>query len=273
MKKVKRVKIGKKALSGVIVAVLITLLVIFAVVFVYSFVIPMVEKSAKEAEASPITNNIELDRNSVVFNVTLSYLQFRLNNVGQDNFSSIKAIVLVNMTSLSYNLLTVPNSLESNNYVLNITKAGEIQEIFVYPILENGKIGIGQREDILGAKNGEINENFPVINPELETSNCISNWECLDWSNCTVSYDLNNLIQDEIILKAEQSRVCTDKNSCSSDIIDRNVCDDKASVDVKKVTENGTEYVDVYDTNNNLVSRMEYKEGGVNQLNIVFPIG
>lgn len=272
MKKGKR---GKKALSGVIVAVLIVLLVISAIVFVYSFVIPMIQRSAKQAEENSFTNNIELDRSSIVLNDSLSLLEFRVNKIGQNQLSSIKALVLVNGTSLSYNLFDVPKNLESSSYILNITKPGKIEEIFVYPVLSNGKIGFGQRENIYGVKTGEVSESLDVINPEKElNNNCVSNWECGDWSKCAVLYNLNNLISDEIVLKGEKNRLCEDKNKCNSNINERKECDDKATISVKKVIDNSTgkEFVEVYDTNNILMSRLEYIQGGVNQLNIEIPI-
>jgi len=270
MKKRKR---GNKGLSGVIVIVLITLLVIATVVFVYSFIIPMIQRSAKQAQENSFTNNIELDTSSIILNDSLNLLEIKINKIGDDNLSYIKAIVIVNGTSFSYNLFDVPRNFETNSYILNITKPWIIEQIFIYPVLENGKIGIGQKENIYGVKIGEVNESLGVINPEKEVnSECVANWECSDWSKCSVLYNLNNLISNEIVLKGEESRVCNDKNLCNSEITERKECNDQATITVKKVLENGKEYVEVYDINNKLISRLEYVQGDVNQLNIDIPL-
>ena len=265
-------KRGKKALSGVVVAILITFLAISAIVIVYAFVIPMIQESSKKVDVNILTNNLELVRSSIVFNDSLTLLNFHVNKIGEDDLSSIKALILVNGTSLSYNLLSVPKNLESGNYVLNITVPGKIEQILIYPIFSNGQIGIGQKEQISAISPGKIDENLAVINPEKKVNlACVSNWECANWSKCIVLYNLNNLISNEIILIGEETRVCHDKNLCNPDIIERKECDDKATVTVKKVLDDGKEYVEVYDIDNKLISRLEYIQGGVNQLNIEFP--
>jgi hypothetical protein len=263
----------KRGISDVIVVVLITFLVISAIVIVYSFIIPMIQKSAKDVDVGTITNSVELKRNSIIFNETLSLLQFSVNKIGDSHLSSIKARILVNGTSLSYSLLSLPNNLGTENYVLNITSLGKVNEIFIYPILDNGKIGIGQKEEIIDIQIGKIDGNLSVINPENEiNNNCVSNWDCNNWSRCSVNYNLDNLLLNEITLQSEKSRLCHDKNSCNDDVTDRKECDDSASINVKKVVDNSTgkEY-EIYDINNTLISRLEFKPGEVNQLNIEFP--
>jgi len=265
-------KRGKKALSGVIVSVLIIFIVIIAVVFIYNFFIPIIQESAKQAEESSFTDNIQIERNSIILDDSLSLLELKIAKSGENKLSSIKAIVLVNGTSLSYNLVDVPKNLELRDYLLNITESGNIESILIYPILKNGKIGVGQRESITEIKSGEINQDLNIINPENVNNNCVSIWQCKDWSNCSVFYNLNNLILDEIVLKGEQNRLCEDKNKCNPDMDERKECDDKNSIIVKRVTEDGKDYVDVYDSEDKLISRLEYIPGEVNQLNIEIPL-
>ena len=258
---------NKKAVSELIVIVTLILLVLATMIIVYSIVIPLIKEKGGKIENSQVLNSLEL--NSIIYNTTTMLTNIQIHRTSDNNnISYIKVIVLGESSIKNYNIFNVPEILETKIYTLNTTDLGKIKEITVYPFYYNGKsVGIGER------KLADINEQNVIltinfINPSLEKSDCNSNFKCSGYSKCTLYYDLNNLINNEISLRTEQTRVCDDSNKCNFPIFERKMCDDKASVIIRKVIDNGKTYVEVYDINNNLVSRLEYIKGTNDQLNI-----
>jgi len=259
---------AKRGMSDIIVIVLIVFIAILAIVLLYGIVIPMIRESSQEIDINPLTNNIKLVENSIILNDSLSKLEFSVNRLSQENISFIQVIVSSNNKSLKYNLIDVPKNFESNSYLLDVSGINNIEEIFIYPVFLNEKPGIGERKIIEDKNKGEVNENLALIEPLKYAGNCVSDWVCGELSKCTLIYDLGNLLADEIMMKGEQTRICNDKNNCNLQIIERKECDDKSDVILKKVTEGGKDYVEVYDINNKLISKLEFIPGEHNVLNI-----
>jgi len=84
---------------------------------------------------------------------------------------------------------------------------------------------------------------------------------CEEWSKCKVVYGLNELIEGDVFLEGEMIRMCGDS-------IEREKCDSKIPITTKKVFKCSKEYVEVYDVDENLISRLELVEGDYKMLNI-----
>ncbi len=90
---------------------------------------------------------------------------------------------------------------------------------------------------------------------------CESKWVHGEWSQCKVSYNLEDLIKEEELV-ATRSRVVQDKNGCSNINVkvETEDCLLGKFVTVKKVEKCNLEYLEVRDEESNLVSRIELKE-------------
>lgn len=84
---------------------------------------------------------------------------------------------------------------------------------------------------------------------------------CEEWSECEVVYGLDELIEGRVFLEGEQFRMCGDK-------IERKVCDSRIPITIKKVNRCSKEYVEVYDLEESLISRLELIDGNYKMLNI-----
>jgi hypothetical protein len=100
---------------------------------------------------------------------------------------------------------------------------------------------------------------------------CTPNFKCDEWSDCNAVYNLDKIIQggDEgVLLDGEQTRVCKDSKKCAFDKIERQTCDTKVPVIAKKVEQCFDDYIDIYDTNGTLISRLKLINGTYQQLTI-----
>jgi flagellin-like protein len=108
-------------------------------------------------------------------------------------------------------------------------------------------------------------ENMPLEELGLEGSKakvntCNSVWNCDDWSECEVGYNLGNLIEKEINLKGTKSRYCVDANKCSLNKVESEICSTKELVTVKEVEKCGRKYLEIKDSEEKVVSRVELKQ-------------
>lgn len=264
----------KKGVSDIIIAVLLVFFIIILMTTVYYIVIPLIKESAEDIDLKSITTNIDIEHNSVFINESLGKMQFNAKRENDnEKLSFAKVIVSGEGKSSSYLIFDVPLPLESKIYVLNITGMENIKEILIYPSGQEQKIGYVNRREITGNEPGNIDEDIPLINPEKETgTGCISRWNCGEWSACYVTYNLDDLIADEVILDGEQKRICTDENKCLSDAYERKECDTKISVKVKRIEIGSKEYLEVYDLSDKLISRLELIKGKHDVLNIEIPL-
>ncbi|MFA5855718.1 MAG: hypothetical protein WC867_00015 [Candidatus Pacearchaeota archaeon] len=98
--------------------------------------------------------------------------------------------------------------------------------------------------------------------------------DCGDWSDCITSYDLKNVIYfEEILLRGYRSRLCIDRNSSNSLKVEKIDCVIKSNVYFKKSQKCFKEYLEVYGSNDSLVSRIQYTAGEDSRLNIQFALG
>lgn len=109
----------------------------------------------------------------------------------------------------------------------------------------------------------------PVEESEL---GCISNWQCGGWSDCEVTYNLDDIIGEEILLKGKRQRGCEDLNGCSLNKIEEETCDTKVPVSVEKIIKCSKEYIEIRDEEGVLISRLELTEDS-RELNIQLLLG
>jgi hypothetical protein len=122
---------------------------------------------------------------------------------------------------------------------------------------------------IQGCRDSELTE-FPSTGG-ISTGGartCTSNFECSEWTNCQAVYDLQDIIAERVLLTGEQQRKCVDKNNCDYDKTDRQECATKNSIYAQKVFKCGEEYIEIYDENDILISRMKLVDGAYQQLDV-----
>lgn len=249
----------KEAQTGIIVTVVIILICILSVIILYNISNKIANKS-KSVNIDPLLVNINIEKN-IIINNSEEKIQISLSRgASKINMDSLKAVVIGD-SSYHYVLSEVPKEFESKTYVLNKTGLDNIREIIIYPVI-NGEIGTGKK-DIVNIVKNNIESNS-VINPENKNSECISLMECESWSECHVIYSMDNIISNNLLLKGEQTRLCKDKNKCIFDVIERKDCDPKVSIMINATDKCSRRYLDVFDEENNLISRLDYADGVLN---------
>jgi hypothetical protein len=175
---------------------------------------------------------------------------------------------------LIYPVIYSPTGARSQSSVLSKTGEQNIKEILIYPVYGKERIEYFSSTD-LTLKNIQIDSDIPVLNPEQAIEgkiDCISDWECDEWSTCHAIYTLDNAINSELVLLGEQERLCKDNNHCLSYLVDRRECDNRGFVTVKKTEIDNKQYIEIFDEKNNLVSKLEFIKGEHSVLNIEIPI-
>ena len=100
---------------------------------------------------------------------------------------------------------------------------------------------------------------------------CVSNWQCSNWSECHVIYNLQDIISEKVLLEGEQERRCIDKNNCEFDKPERKDCDTQIPIYAKKVEKCFKDYLEVFDVNDILISRLEFdREDKILNVTMVF---
>ncbi|VVB78603.1 Uncharacterised protein [uncultured archaeon] len=111
------------------------------------------------------------------------------------------------------------------------------------------------------------NDNKITKKAEEEVSKKGGYWICGEWSSCNAAYDLNNIITGNVMLEGEKERVCKDNENKYSKI-EKIKCNTEMSVTTKKVSKCYRNYLEVYDSNGTLVSRLDLPSQISGKLNI-----
>jgi len=109
-----------------------------------------------------------------------------------------------------------------------------------------------------------VKDNFVSL---IGEENCKPDYICSEWSNCKTTYELVSIIEEKAA-DGFQYRYCKDYTKCLSDFIDSRRCKVKVSVSANKIIINGKEYIEVYDENKTLISRLELTNETNKKLNI-----
>ena len=97
---------------------------------------------------------------------------------------------------------------------------------------------------------------------------CTSNWQCSEWSECRVVYNLEDIIKGRTLLKGEQERLCKDTKNCNYDKTERQECSTKQAIYAQKVEKCFDNFLEVFNEDNVLISRLKLIEGQYEQLNV-----
>jgi hypothetical protein len=230
-------------------------------IILWSIISNTIQKSEKKIDVGFATLDLQIVKNSVLIND--SKLELTISR-GKDSANPvmIKANIFGESETAVYSIQNVPSSFENKDYVFNVTGLGNIREVLIYPISEKGNFGIGKREQISGNEPGNVNQNTPAINPDVGTEEqCIPRWDCLEWNACHINYNLDMLIAGNVTIEGIQTRQCNDLKNCLFDSIETKQCDSKIEVILNKVLICNSSYLEVYDKNYTLISRMNLNEG------------
>jgi len=102
-----------------------------------------------------------------------------------------------------------------------------------------------------------------VDRPVKKTCNCIPNYDCAEFTECNVDYNLDEILKGNPSLKGSQERICNEITSCEDeeDIIHEfQECSLAVDVRVEKNEWCFEEYIEIYDiATEKLVSRVKEK--------------
>jgi len=108
------------------------------------------------------------------------------------------------------------------------------------------------------------------IAEDIETpkrDDCDSDFECGEWSECDLDYNIFNLISEKDV-KGIQTRTCKDKNKCVQDYIDSKLCSLKEEIVVEKTLWCNQEYIDIKSISGNVIARLRKTEGDYLNVNL-----
>ncbi|GEM_PF-3700913 len=100
---------------------------------------------------------------------------------------------------------------------------------------------------------------------------CLPQWDCSDWSDCSVNYDItNDLLSGQTEFNGRQFRTCSDLKDCKNETIEYKSCNLALPVSVVKTEWCYEKYIEVYDIQTNkLVSRIkDFSVRGLKKLEI-----
>jgi len=100
---------------------------------------------------------------------------------------------------------------------------------------------------------------------------CNPNYAPGEWSKCEVTYNLDDLVEEELTLEGTKSRVLEDLNKCAPNKLETEKCSTKELVSLKKVEKCSKKYLEIRDQDNKLVSRVELSDS--KELTIEFLLG
>ncbi|MEK6859219.1 MAG: Ig-like domain-containing protein, partial [Nanoarchaeota archaeon] len=110
-----------------------------------------------------------------------------------------------------------------------------------------------------------------IISMLFGISNKNITWICMDWNECKAAYSLGDLAKGNVFFNGEQTRECKDEDGDYKKIEKRD-CKIKVDVGVKKVEKCNKNFLEIYDANQTLISRMELFNGINKKLNMQFEI-
>lgn len=301
---------NKKGISGTITVILLILCVIVLLSILFLIIGYFTNKAQEDTRIKVTTSNIELEKNMMILDKDTGKLQINIKiDTNNTNISLIKAVVLGSHNSGSYLIFDIPEKNSPKTYILNVSMIGDINEILIYPLVYS-PTGASSKTNVLTKRSDEnvkeiliypeyknknieyfdpddisniisIDNNAQLINPEADSAriDCISDWECEEWSTCHATYTLDNAIDEYVILTGEMTRLCKDNNKCICDnkgcdpyLVDRKECEEKSTVRIVASEIDDKRFIEVYDKNNNLVTKLEFFKGEHSRLDIDIPI-
>ena len=101
-----------------------------------------------------------------------------------------------------------------------------------------------------------------LYQPQKQLCTCQATWDCTEWDVCSASYNVSDILDENVLSRGEQSRVCNDLKECyTQDKIEYQSCSIAISVRAERVEWCNETYVEIYDnTNDELLSRVKETE-------------
>lgn len=145
----------------------------------------------------------------------------------------------------------------TNLEAINIIKADKRSSIY-FPGDIKGKGLITNEVNETNLVSSEIiptisKGNFVLI---IGEKGCSPEYICGPWEECQTKYDIESILSEKSVT-GYQFRYCKDYSKCMSDFIDSRKCEVKAPITTKRVKLDDTEYIEIYDENKVLTSRIE----------------
>lgn len=116
-------------------------------------------------------------------------------------------------------------------------------------------------------KGSDNSGNLRNLSLFLRGLDCGFSFFCSEWGECKTDYNLGNLIKEEIF-SGIQYRLCVDYSKCFPNFVDSRKCEEKIFITTQKAYLDGKEYVEVYDGNEVLISRLELVNESYKKLNV-----
>ena len=95
---------------------------------------------------------------------------------------------------------------------------------------------------------------------ELGLEGCSPDYECTQWSECIIDYNINDLLEEEIGITGISKRTCTDTTNCAPQKTEEQACSAKQQITVNLLEEDGNQYLEIIDKNGNLISKINKNE-------------
>ena len=85
---------------------------------------------------------------------------------------------------------------------------------------------------------------------------CKPDYSCEDWEECRTNYNVDSLLSGQLVIGV-RTRNCRDYSSCFSDFVEYENCNVKESITTKNVKIGDKNYLEVYDSKESLVARLD----------------
>ncbi|MFC1666195.1 hypothetical protein ACFLZF_00590 [Nanoarchaeota archaeon] len=89
---------------------------------------------------------------------------------------------------------------------------------------------------------------------------CKPNIDCGEWGSCNYFDKINDILKKELKFKGSKKRFCFDKNGCIEDFIEEEGCSLSIPIKVEKTKWCEQELVEIFDSNDNLMARLQEKD-------------
>jgi hypothetical protein len=247
----KRDKKGAIKLVYVIIICLVLILFLLFSIYLYSF---------SKFKTGDFVYNNQTGAIGEIKGVSLpmNYLiQWQDGSFSQESLVSSNTLTKLNNYEIE-TLLKKENNYESSLYLGPVKGRGIISE---EPVDVTNFTSLEIIEGLEGKGN------FVLF---VGSEGCKPNFVCGNWGECQEVYGLNSLIGEELV-STLQYRYCKDYSGCITDFFDSRRCEIKTSISLRNVTIGGKNYINVYNQDKILVSRLGFSGNENQKLNIQIP--
>ena len=150
----------KRGQSEIITILIIIVLIILSVILLWQISKNLLEKNKEELTLDRLSDSIIINERSSFIGNNNNLIQLQLTRRADNiDINSLQIIALTNDKTLTYIIEDYPENLETKNYILNISEIKQVNEILIYPVLQNRGLGIGERLFIEDIKQNMVEKN------------------------------------------------------------------------------------------------------------------